>query len=49
MEFVGFETQGKFNGTKPPPASLDDALLIYDLADDIKVKDLISTENSLLC
>ncbi|KAM0080969.1 hypothetical protein ACKRZS_006869 [Fusarium odoratissimum] len=49
MEFTGFKTQDQFDGTKPPPASLDDTLLMKGLADDLKVKDLMRTQNSLLC
>ncbi|TXB99039.1 hypothetical protein FocTR4_00013439 [Fusarium oxysporum f. sp. cubense] len=49
MEFTGFKTQDQFDGTKPPPASLDDTLLMKGLADDLKVKDLMRTQSSLLC
>ncbi|KAF5240380.1 hypothetical protein FANTH_9640 [Fusarium anthophilum] len=49
MEFAGYKTQDQFDGTKPPPASLDDTLLMNGLADDLKVKDLMTTQSSLLC
>ncbi|KAG8670411.1 hypothetical protein FPOAC2_09773 [Fusarium poae] len=49
IEFAGDKTQDQFDGTKPPRASLDDTLLMMDLADDLKVKDMMTTENSLLC
>ncbi|KAF5597589.1 Tyrosinase [Fusarium subglutinans] len=49
MEFAGYKTQDQFDETKPPPASLDDILLMNGLADDLKVKDLIGTQSSLLC
>ncbi|KAF4429629.1 Tyrosinase [Fusarium acutatum] len=49
MEFAGYKTQDHFDGTKPPPASLDDTLLMNGLADGLKVKDLMSTQSSLLC
>jgi tyrosinase len=49
MEFAGYKTQDHFDGTKPPPASLEDTLLMNGLADDLKVKDLMITQSSLLC
>jgi len=49
MEFTGFKTQDQFDGTKPPPASLDDTLLMKGLADDLKAKDLMRTQSLLLC
>ncbi|KAF5549084.1 Tyrosinase [Fusarium mexicanum] len=42
LEFAGYKTQNQFDGTKPRPASLDDTLLM-NVADDLKVKDLMST------
>lgn len=48
-DFSGIKTEDQFDGTKPPPASLDDVLLMMGLADDLKVKDMMTTENSLLC
>ncbi|KAF5609119.1 Tyrosinase [Fusarium pseudoanthophilum] len=49
MEFAGYKTQDQFDGTKPLPASLEDTLLMNGLADDMKVKDLMGTQSSLLC
>ncbi|RBQ81485.1 hypothetical protein FVER14953_20236 [Fusarium verticillioides] len=49
MEFAGYKTQDQFDGTKPPPASLEDTFLMNGLADDLKVKDLMITQSSLLC
>ncbi|CZR41691.1 uncharacterized protein FPRO_11281 [Fusarium proliferatum ET1] len=49
MEFAGYKTQDQFDGTKPEPASLDDMLLMHGLADDLKFKDLMSTQSSFLC
>ncbi|CEF88219.1 hypothetical protein SNK03_012974 [Fusarium graminearum] len=48
-DFAGDKTQDQFDGTKPPRASLDDVLLMKGLADDLKVKDMMTTESSLLC
>ncbi|KAM0323832.1 hypothetical protein ACHAPQ_008542 [Fusarium lateritium] len=48
-EFAGFKTQDQFDGTTPPPASLNDILLMEGLAGDLKVKDLMTTKSSLLC
>jgi tyrosinase len=48
-EFSGYKTPDQFDGTTPPPASLDDILLMNGLAQDLKVKDLMTTKNSLLC
>ncbi|KAH7184575.1 uncharacterized protein B0J16DRAFT_397919 [Fusarium flagelliforme] len=48
-EFSGIKTQDQFDGTTPPPASLDDILLMNGLAEDLKVKDLMTIKSSLLC
>ncbi|KAH7252774.1 hypothetical protein BKA59DRAFT_492592 [Fusarium tricinctum] len=48
-DFSGIKTEDQFDGTKPPPASLDDILLMLGLAGDLKVKDMMNTESSLLC
>ncbi|KAI1071786.1 hypothetical protein LB507_005468 [Fusarium sp. FIESC RH6] len=48
-EFSGYKTQDKFDGSTPPPASLDDILLMNGLAKDLKVKELMTTKSSLLC
>ncbi|KPA35765.1 monooxygenase [Fusarium langsethiae] len=48
-DFAGDKTQDQFDGTKPSRASLDDTLLMKDLADDLKVKDMMTTENLVLC
>jgi tyrosinase len=49
MEFGGIKTQDQKDGTVPPPASLDDILVMLDLGDDIKVRDMMSTQQGLLC
>ncbi|KAF4345525.1 Tyrosinase [Fusarium beomiforme] len=48
-DFSGIKTQNQFDGTTPPSASLSDTLLMMGLADDLTVKDLMTTQSPLLC
>jgi hypothetical protein len=47
--FGGIKTQDKNDGVTPPQATLDDTMRMMALADDIKVRDVMTTENDLLC
>jgi tyrosinase len=49
MEYSGPQTQDKFDGTTPPQATVDDLLPMLGMADDLPVKDLLTTESDLLC
>jgi tyrosinase len=48
-DYSGIKTQDQFDGTIPPPSSIDDVLPMLGLADDLTVKDVMSTTVGPFC
>ncbi|KAI9055050.1 hypothetical protein LZ554_000016 [Drepanopeziza brunnea f. sp. 'monogermtubi'] len=48
-EYAGPQTQDQFDGVKPPEAGLDDWMPMRGLAPDLQVRDVMTTQNELLC
>jgi tyrosinase len=49
LDFSGIKTQDQFDGTTPPPASLQDIMPMLGLADDVTVREYMSTTKGPLC
>ncbi|PSN59511.1 monooxygenase [Corynespora cassiicola Philippines] len=49
LAYGGPKTQDQFDGTTPPPASLDDIMPFQNLAKDLAVRDVMSTTSGGLC
>lgn len=49
LDYSGYKTQNNFNGTVPPSASLEDIMPMLGFADDVPVKDFMSTKSQYLC
>ena len=47
--FGGIRTEDEQDGTVPAQATLDDIMTMKGLADDIRVRDIMSTQSDLLC
>lgn len=48
-DFGGDKTQNQWDGTVPERASLEDTMRMLGLAEDVKVKDYMSTQSGKLC
>lgn len=47
--FGGIRTEDQNDGVVPPQATLDDVMTMRELAEDIKVRDVMTTDTDLLC
>ncbi|KAJ4027870.1 hypothetical protein NW752_000116 [Fusarium irregulare] len=48
-DFSGIKTQDQNNGVKPPQASIDDILPMMKIFDDLEIKEVMTTDTSILC
>jgi len=47
--FGGIRTEDQNDGVVPPQATLDDVMTMRELAEDVKVRDVMTTDTDLLC